>query len=693
MEVNVLNCNNIKTANVSIIEGRLNIKYAINGTGKSTLSKAIVAASTGDSNALSSLTPYQYIGDLDPEHAPSVHGLSPNLKTAVFDESYVDQYVFQEDELLKNSFEIFVKTKDYERRLNEINGLISSVRSLFDNNPELEDLINAVSEFISVFGTARSGIAKSSTLVKGMSRGNQIMNIPPELIEYSAFLTNEQTVKWLSWQATGRTFMELDNKCPFCASELAPRREMIERINTEYNAKTIEHLSKILGLFERLGHYFSEDTNRKIRIITQNVEGLSEEQQQYLIVVKHDAETLYSKLQAIKQIGFDSLKDIDRIAVAIPNYKIEMEYLEHLDSKTTREKVATINRSIDELNEKVGLLQGAIQRQKGAIQKTIERYDTKINDFLKNAGYNYTVSIDETADHTYKLLLKAGNEGASVSSVKTHLSFGERNAFALVLFMYQAIYDEANLIILDDPISSFDTNKKFAILDMLFVNGESLRGKTTLLLTHDFEPVIDVVYNHSSYFDGPPVAFFMENISGMLSESAISKADILSSIQVAKENIEQSANPVSKLIYLRRYTEITEGKGITWNLLSNLLHVRKIATLGEGNRPLTEQEISEATEAIQKFIPDFDYMQMYAVLSNRDEMIRLYKAVGSNYEKLQIFRILFDPKDENRVLRKFINESYHVENDYLFQLNPLMFNTIPNYVISECNQAVSELEP
>ena len=693
MEVNVLNCNNIKTANVSIIEGRLNIKYAINGTGKSTLSKAIVAASTGDSNALSSLTPYQYIGDLDPEHAPSVHGLSPNLKTAVFDESYVDRYVFQEDELLKNSFEIFVKTKDYERRLNEINGLISSVRSLFDNNPELEELINAVSEFISVFGTARSGIAKSSTLVKGMSRGNQIVNIPPELIEYSAFLTNEQTVKWLSWQATGRTFMELDNKCPFCASELAPRREMIERINTEYNAKTIEHLSKILGLFERLGHYFSEDTNRKIRIITQNVEGLSEEQQQYLIAVKHDAETLYSKLQAIKQIGFDSLKDMDRIAVAIPNYKIEMEYLEHLDSKTTREKVATINRSIDELNEKVGLLQGAIQRQKGAIQKTIERYDTKINDFLKNAGYNYTVSIDETADHTYKLLLKAGNEGASVSSVKTHLSFGERNAFALVLFMYQAIYDEANLIILDDPISSFDTNKKFAILDMLFVNGESLRGKTTLLLTHDFEPVIDVVYNHSSYFDGPPVAFFMENISGMLSESAISKADILSSIQVAKENIEQSANPVSKLIYLRRYTEITEGKGITWNLLSNLLHVRKIATLGEGNRPLTEQEISEATEAIQKFIPDFDYMQMYAVLSNRDEMIRLYKAVGSNYEKLQIFRILFDPKDENRVLRKFINESYHVENDYLFQLNPLMFNTIPNYVISECDQAVSELEP
>ena len=47
-----------------------------------------------------------------------------------------------------------------------------------------------------------------------------------------------------------------------------------------------------------------------------------------------------------------------------------------------------------------------------------------------------------------------------ISSGDQHLSFGEKNAFALVLFMYQSLADKADLIVLDDPISSFDKNKK-----------------------------------------------------------------------------------------------------------------------------------------------------------------------------------------------------------------------------------------
>ena len=42
-----------------------------------------------------------------------------------------------------------------------------------------------------------------------------------------------------------------------------------------------------------------------------------------------------------------------------------------------------------------------------------------------------------------------------------HLSYGEKNAFALVLFMYSVLKDNPDLIVLDDPISSFDGNKKF----------------------------------------------------------------------------------------------------------------------------------------------------------------------------------------------------------------------------------------
>lgn len=41
MNIELYNCNNIDTGSIKITEGVLNIKYAINGTGKSTLSKAI----------------------------------------------------------------------------------------------------------------------------------------------------------------------------------------------------------------------------------------------------------------------------------------------------------------------------------------------------------------------------------------------------------------------------------------------------------------------------------------------------------------------------------------------------------------------------------------------------------------------------------------------------------------------------
>ena len=73
---------------------------------------------------------------------------------------------------------------------------------------------------------------------------------------------------------------------------------------------------------------------------------------------------------------------------------------------------------------------------------------------------------------------------------------------------------------------------------------------------------------------------------------------------------------------------------------------------------------------------------------DRAQLIALYHAAHSNYEKLQIYRMIFNAIDEEHVLRKFLNETYHVENDYLFQLNPLQYNTIPMYIVAECDRAI-----
>ena len=64
----------------------------------------------------------------------------------------------------------------------------------------------------------------------------------------------------------------------------------------------------------------------------------------------------------------------------------------------------------------------------------------------------------------------------------------------------KALKNKPGLIVLDDPILSFDTTKKYAIVDMLFRKEKWFKGKTVLLLTHDFEPIIDMVYYHTDKF-------------------------------------------------------------------------------------------------------------------------------------------------------------------------------------------------
>ena len=40
---------------------------------------------------------------------------------------------------------------------------------------------------------------------------------------------------------------------------------------------------------------------------------------------------------------------------------------------------------------------------------------------------------------------------------------------------------------------------------------------------------------------------------------------------------------------------------------------------------------------------------------------------------------------------KFINETFHIENEYIMQLNPRKYELVPSFIIDECNRIVSSL--
>ena len=229
MDISITNCNNIESGQISILPKKLNIKYAINGTGKSSIAKAIQAHfSATPQKGFEALRPYgkEVIG--------TINGLESFQKAMIFNEEYVSKYLFKAEEVVTNSFEIFVKTPDYERHLKEIEEQVKDIKdTLFQDNPELNELSSNLQKFIDSFGKAATKVSVTSILGKGLSKGNKLRNIPKGLESYQEYLQSESPSSWLNWVFEGKKYGLISEKqCPYCNSDIKHKKENIELLNT-----------------------------------------------------------------------------------------------------------------------------------------------------------------------------------------------------------------------------------------------------------------------------------------------------------------------------------------------------------------------------------------------------------------------------------------------------------------------------
>lgn len=699
MLVNIEKCNNIESGSVELVEQTLNLKYAVNGSGKTTVARAILASIRErlgvEPNALTALTPFKYRKDASVK--PEVTGTETIEAVRVFDENYINEFVFQADELLKGSFDIFIKGDAYQQGMEAIDTHVASMQKALNEDQDVADLIADFNEISTSFGKdTKSGIHGSSGLAKAFKGGNTITNIPIGLEAYKSFIQHAENYKWVKWQLGGNDFMSVGTDCPYCTNDIKDKRETIKRVSEVYEPKAIENLNKIISAFKRLDKYFSEDTKAKISEFVECMGGYTVDQANYLKVVKEQIDRLSGKFVAAQRLGFSSLKDVDKVINGLNEHKIDLSLFPHLNSENTKEKTEIVNSVIEKLLEQAGQLQGMVRKQKVLIENLVKEHSTGINAFLRNAGYTYEVILADDGTGQHRLKLVHRELDGEVTNVKSHLSYGERNAFALVLFMYDVLKTNPDLIVLDDPISSFDKNKKYAIVEMLFrKGGGSLSGKTVLLLTHDLEPVVDMAVHHSDRFN-KPFTTFLHNSGGFLTEKKFDRANIKTFIEITDQNIAAECHTLNKLIYLRRRYEVMNEKGLAYQVISNVLHKRPTPQLsdGEQDRNMTHQEIQDGCNEVVASIPEFDYQTLLDLVSDDKQLIDLYASTVSNYEKLHLYRILFDKKDsgvESDVVKKFINEAFHIENDYIYQLNPRDFQTVPHFVIEQCNRYVATL--
>lgn len=693
--ISISDCNSITEAQISLRRGALNIKYGPNGTGKSTIARALVLNSVGG-DALRDLLPFKY-REGDSAERPSVVGADEIKSVLVFDESYVSQFVFQPDEVVKNSFEIFVNTPEYQAGIEELEAMFENLRTLFVENETLDEVIASFTELRNAFTITRSGaLAKTSKGYKALGVGGKLVTIPEPLLGFKEFLQGQDPAGWLSWQSKGKNFLEQSDNCPFCSISNVNKKTAVH-VSAEYESAAVKNMSALRLVIEKLARFFVPARLEQLRKITTSLEELSPEQEQFLANLRGQVETLLTKFTALKGISFVSLRDEPDVNQALRGLMIELDLLDALNSVDTQEIVQTFNDELDHLAEQINDIKRGVGVQKAQVARSIARHQGEINEYLRSAGYKYTVRIQADGD-SYRMILEHQDASGHLEAAGSHLSFGERNAFALVLFMHQVRRDAPDLVVLDDPVSSFDKTKKFAILHKLFHGSQSLRGFTTLLLTHDIEPAIDIVRTATAgqFQAALPAVHFLQSRGGNMEEKIIEPADIMTFSQVCDENIASSADDVIKCIYLRRRYEVHGDRGVEYDLLSSLLHLRDTpSSKGEFGQfiQLGERERREASASIQKYIPDFDYDALVAQLRDKETLKVKFNQTNVGYEKVQIFRIALALDDfasgGDVAFKKFVNESYHIENEYVMQLNPRKFDTVPEHVIQECEDLLA----
>ena len=148
MNIEIKNCNNIDYGNINIEEGTLNLKYALNGTGKSTIAKAISFAN--NETQLQRLLPFKYREKNDMKS--EIQGIPNGYSCYIFNEDYVNQYEFQKTELIQNTFEVFIKTPEYVVLQEKIEELLKDTKDLFIDNNVLNEVYHQLDGTDIVYG-------------------------------------------------------------------------------------------------------------------------------------------------------------------------------------------------------------------------------------------------------------------------------------------------------------------------------------------------------------------------------------------------------------------------------------------------------------------------------------------------------------------------------------------------------------
>lgn len=703
--IQIKNCNCISDATIKIVENSLNVKYGSNGTGKTTIGEVLFAQVTNLDGGLENFKPYGSPKETQPM-VDNAH--FHNVK--VFNEHYADNYLFRGNEFFDDSFQVFLRSEECDSLVNQIEILLAELQNLIIATDEIQNLRTFLPKYSEAVKASNGIVARRGGIAEFVNGNGSGFNHHLELKSYEPFYNRDLSTvsKWAKWRNDGIKQMHGDF-CPFCTNTLPSNiNQQNVAISKVFKNSALSVANAVLDYLQQaIEHgYILKDA---VNVLKSYIGNNSKADELYAELQELATETdyLYKKIEKIclfkpMNVNHDQLINLEE---SLSELVIEERQLKSFyGTSLIKNLIKNVSDKVDALKGKTGQLKGLFLRHETKLSELIKKRQEDINQFFAIAGFPYNFCLKNDGEkHAKAYLVPVEHQQEIVEDPKRRLSWGEKNAFSLVMFMFDAISENADLIVLDDPISAFDEKKKFAIIRRLFDNKKlSLRDKTVLMLTHDFQPIIDYVYGKFFVQYGlttPVNASMLQNINGEIKELTITKEDLKNTVKLTRE-IVMSPNekmPV-RIVNLRRYVELTENDVETsaiYEVLSNLIHGRTVPT-DKDNQKLDEEVVAEGMQKISKYISDKTYLD----LINEIKTDVLISAITSDnlYYRIICVRLLFERVEGAfSLLRKkypeackFINETNHIENDYIFQLDPRQYFSIPSHYLNQIESFIQE---
>ena len=694
MKIEFNNLGIIDCGIMNVAENTINIKYGINGAGKSTISKGIDRyINKDDLNDLK-----KFGSDVMPDIK-----IDNNIDNVIiFNQDYVNKYLFHED-LLNNSFEILINTEEYRIAIKRINDLFielinaineSNITAIIDDLIRFRDSIK-FKETQTDNGTKYS-ILGTSKLIKGRKLADISSVLKESIIPYKTRLEADDNHEWLSWFNSGIKFIS-DKACPFCLKELPHNFENIRSdIDNTFNKTALKQNVEVRKIVSEFSKYLDNEDKILMSQIIKSNESLREHEIDFLHSVYETCGSELTKLQVLKSLDVIKIKKIfeeGKLISFLEDNKLLVPFYDTLNNEAVK-AIKRVNESIEKLIFKSSEIDEVTKEFAKDLNSSILNKTKYINDLFIISGIPYKIEIQSIGNESFKTVLKPIQEDKIIT--ENSLSYGEKNAISLILFSLEA-EKKYDLIILDDPVSSFDNNKKYALLHYLFSKENAIfKEKTVILFTHDFNIIIDLIFKNE-FKNIRNNCYFVTNENGVFIEKKINRDKIQNTCrQWLKKAKDPQCNILIRIVNLRKYIQYTNpSENNIWDVLSSIEHLypKPISLNDKKEKEIMEPgEIEKGINGIRRFITDFNYDNILREI-NTDNLLFWYNDSKSSLDKLQILRVYLYKNNKNLVNNVFMNyitESYHIEANEMMSLNEKSFNLIPNYVMNICDSIMEK---